>query len=286
MTRILNIPIDAALLARWSGWLAPERQPFFLTVDEAKAYGLAAEAHPDFTPEQRDTFQLWNVSAPLVARLDEAAFLALPATLRRELVEAQLRHKRGAVAQAGLWRDVVDTDEAHFVWWPSTLAGREALVFTRLLAEERLPCRHAEVPEAVWTEVAPLLPRARELASTFASSSGPNCFGTVMAAAGVAGAEYQWMQREPFEMWLAACTVAGGDPSQPGGVLVWRDGDGLAQHAAISLGRGYALHKPSQGWDSPRQVLRLDEVQELFAKMGALNLYTLNSLCGARIPHP
>ena len=237
---------------------------------------MAAEPHPDFTPEQRDTFQLWNISAPLVAMLDEAAFLAFPAALRRDLVEAQRGHKRGAVAQAGMWRDVVDTDESHFVWWPSILAGREALIFSRLLAEERLPCRHAEVSEAVWVEAAPLLPRARELAGTFASGSGPNCFGTVMAAAGLAGAEHEWMQREPFEMWLAASTVAGGELNAPGVVLVWRSEDGLAQHAAVSLGEDYALHKPSQGWDSPRQVLKLGEVQALFAEIGMLTLHTLN----------
>ncbi len=272
---ILNIPVDAALLARWAGWLAPERQPFFLTADEAKALGLVAEPAPDFTPEQRDTFQLWNVSAPLVAMLDEAAFLALPAGRRRELVEAQLRHKRGAVAQVEMWRDVVDTDEAHFIWWPSILAGHETLIFSRLLAEERLPCRHAEVSKAVWDKAAPLLPRARELAGTFASGSGPNCFGTVMAAAGVAGAEHEWMQREPFEAWLSACTVAGGEPTTPGVVLVWRGDNGLVQHAALTLGGGYTLHKPSQGWDSPRQVLKLAEVQVLFAEMGELTYHTL-----------
>ena len=275
MIPILNIPVDAALLTRWSGWLAPQRQPFFLNADEAQTFGLAAEPHPDFTPEQRDTFQLWNVSAALAAMLDEAAFLALPATHRRNLLEAQIRHRRGAVAQANMWRDVVDTAEPHFVWWPSLLAGREALIFSRLLAGERLPCRHAEVSESVWAEAAPLLPRARELAGTFAVGSGPNCFGTVMAAAGVAGAEHEWTQREPFEAWLAASTLAGGKPSAPGVVLVWRSDDGLVQHAALTLGGGYALHKPSQGWDSPRQVLRQGEVRDLFAEMGELTYHTL-----------
>ena len=46
----------------------------------------------------------------------------------------------------------------------------------------------------------------------------------------------------------------------PGVVLVWRDGAGEPQHAAVTLGSGWALHKPSQGWMSPTLVLRVDEL--------------------------
>jgi hypothetical protein len=45
--------------------------------------------------------------------------------------------------------------------------------------------RHAELPDAVW---AATLPAARALAGTYPHGSGPNCFGTVMAATGMAGA--------------------------------------------------------------------------------------------------
>jgi hypothetical protein len=69
------------------------------------------------------------------------------------------------------------------------------------------------VAEATWDALAGVLPTARELAGAFPPRSGPNCFGTVMGAAGVTGAAATWMQREPFEQW--------------------------------------ALHKPSQGWMSP-----------------------------------
>jgi len=43
-------------------------------------------------------------------------------------------------------------------------------------------------------------------------------------------------------------------------VLIWRSPGGLAQHAAVPIGGGYALHKPSQGWMSPRKVLTVQEV--------------------------
>jgi len=80
-----------------------------------------------------------------------------------------------------------------------------------------------------------------------------------MAAAGVAGAEHAWMMREPFEEWLARSTTPGGDDGKVGTVLVWRSTAG-AEHAAVTLGAGWALHKPSQGWMSPTKVLTVAAV--------------------------
>ncbi len=91
--------------------------------------------------------------------------------------------------------------------------------------------------------------------------SGPDCFGTVMAACGVDGAEEVWMQREPFEQWLAEHTTAGGRDDAPGTVFVWRDAGQAVQHAAITLGDGWMLHKPSQSWMSPRKVRTVGEVK-------------------------
>jgi cell wall-associated NlpC family hydrolase len=83
-----------------------------------------------------------------------------------------------------------------------------------------------------------------------------------MAAAGIAGADDVWMQREEFEDWLAARTrtASGRDDSTPGLVLVWRGEDAAVEHAAVSLGAGWALHKPSQGWMSPTTVLTVREM--------------------------
>ncbi|GAB3422901.1 hypothetical protein GCM10027569_54940 [Flindersiella endophytica] len=80
-----------------------------------------------------------------------------------------------------------------------------------------------------------------------------------MAASGVSGAEYEWVVCEPFEEFLATRTEPGGNDDQPGTVLVWRDHDGRVTHAAVTLGSGYALQKPSQCWYSPRQVLTVRE---------------------------
>ena len=105
-----------------------------------------------------------------------------------------------------------------------------------------------------------MLPGARGLAGTFPVGSGPNCFGTVMGAAGVTGAAEEWMQLEPFDAWVAASTRPGGEDGAPGTVLVWRTAGGEPAHAAITLGDGWALNKASQGWMSPTQVLTVRQV--------------------------
>lgn len=35
----------------------------------------------------------------------------------------------------------------------------------------------------------------------------------------------------------------------------------VVQHAAVTIGDGWALHKPSQGWMSPNKALTVDEVK-------------------------
>jgi cell wall-associated NlpC family hydrolase len=114
----------------------------------------------------------------------------------------------------------------------------------------------------MWARAGRLLPRAADLAGSFPAASGPDCFGTVMAAAGVDGAESEWVARDPFEDWLAghASRVQGTKRDQrPGVVLVWRNRGGLAEHAAVTIGGGYVLSKPSQGWFSPRVVWTVGE---------------------------
>ncbi|GAA2755846.1 hypothetical protein GCM10009872_12060 [Actinopolymorpha rutila] len=118
----------------------------------------------------------------------------------------------------------------------------------------------------MWRAAATVLPHARALSGTFAGGSRGNSAdtgatyysATVMAAAGVRNAA-----DEPFEAWLTSRCTAGGGDDLPGTVLVWRDADGAATHAAVTLGGGWALHKPGQEWLSPRQVLTVDDLIRL-----------------------
>ncbi|WP_235514564.1 hypothetical protein [Deinococcus sp. Leaf326] len=42
---------------------------------------------------------------------------------------------------------------------------------------------------------------------------------------------------------------------------MWRTSDGLAQHAAVTLGGGWAFQKASQSWVTPRVVLPVGQLR-------------------------
>jgi hypothetical protein len=265
--RVLDIDVTGDRLERWRRWLAPQRQPFF--VADPASVGLTGERRREVAPEVRDTFRLWRVSKDLPAVwLSEDEFSALSRSTRALLVREQLEHGRGGVPSVRGWCDLVDgsvlraqADGHRFVWWPSLIGDDVAArVLTRVVEQDRLRSRHREVPRHVWDRAARLVPGARRLAGTFPDGSGPNCFGTVLGACGVASAEGEWLQPPAFEEWLSQETRAGGDDDAPGTVLLWRDREGGVQHAAVTLGDGWAFEKPSQEWSSPRWVLTVREV--------------------------
>jgi hypothetical protein len=273
--QVLGIEVSGDLLSRWAEWFAPARQPFLVDVGGPFAR-LGQEVAPAELPmEAQDTFGVWSLPEGVACRvLDVDEFRALPRETRAALVRSQHRLGRWQVPSVRAWPSLrrlgtVEQGDGHrFVWWPPLLEGNEVEALVPFVEEGVRPSRHRDVPEHVWAGCATLLPAARSMGGTFPLSSGPNCFGTVMGAAGVSGASATWMQREPFEEWLADATVPGGRDDEPGTVLVWRSPEGLVQHAAVTLGEGWALHKPSQGWVSPVQVLTVDEVKRASKQPG------------------
>jgi len=265
---ILGIKIEANLVEAWATWLAPTEQPFF--VDDASEWpeGHAGPA-TGLSPELRDTFKVWRLrDRGELVWFNDQAFAALDRDRRRRLVRTQVDRGRGAVPLVRRWSNVLDVnalraqvDGHRFVWWPSMVAQRPELVLAHFAAEEGDRARHRSVASTTWRACEVVLPRARELAGTFAIGSGPNCFGTVMAAAGVDGAAKEWMEQAPFDRWLEAACVAGGRDYDPGTVLVWRNSAGLPVHAAVTIGSGYALEKPAQTWWTPRIVATVTEVK-------------------------
>jgi hypothetical protein len=259
---VLGIDVSPDLLERWVDWLAPDEQPFFVTKKQATAWDLPLQDREP-TAEDRDTYRTYNVDrrAARIAWLSEAAYGELPKATRAALVRAQVNYGRGAVPTVRKWARVVGSevrqqaDGHRFVWWRSLLEDPTA-VLPVIVSEDLGPSRHQEV--RAWPRQ---LERVRELAGTFASRSGPNCFGTVMAGCGVEGAENVWMLREPFEEWLANHTERGGRDDVPGTVFVWRDAASLVQHAALTIGDGWMLHKPSQSWMTPRKIRTVGEVK-------------------------
>jgi hypothetical protein len=286
---VLGIDVDASLVRRWAGWLAPTCQPFFLSAAEVVDLGLKPDPKRDLPAELRDTYEVWNLAEGLeVVWLDEQEFHAQPSDVRARLVRAQVRHGRGAVPTINDWADILDAQVLHeqadghrFVWWPTLVEPYLDAILKRVVSDGQLPCQRMSVPEEIWRVAASILPRARELSGTFATGSrggsvaGENaafCFATVMAAAGVQGAN-----DVGFEGWLTAHCMMGGSDDLPGTVLVWRNDDGDLHHAAVTLGGGWALHKPGQEWLSPRQVLAVRDLNRLAPPGVTLHRYSLRN---------
>jgi hypothetical protein len=183
-------------------------------------------------------------------------------------VRSQVDLGRGAVPVVRRWLDALDAtslktqaDGHRFVWWPSLLPDDPGDVLARIVATGELPSRHRDVTAATWRGCSRVLPRAEELAGTFPRSSGPNCFGTVMAAAGIPDVDDAWLLHEPFLDWLQTrCRPGGGGDDRPGTVLVWFGRGELPVHASVTIGDGWALEKPSQCWSTPRTVLPVRDV--------------------------
>ncbi len=211
---VLGIEVERADLTSWRGWLMPESQPFLLSRDVAEVEGLDDE--PDrLTMELRDSFWIYGKQTQAICWLDKRQAKALPSSIRDQQPVTHL--------------------------WPSKDVDADVERLVRYLEEGRRRSQHALVSDATWQRAAGVLPGARRIAGCFPGRSGPNCVGAVMAAAGVPQADQVWMLREPFEEWLAASTRRGGRDEHPGTVLVWRSSDGMVQHAAITLGDGFAL---------------------------------------------
>jgi hypothetical protein len=276
--RVLGIDVGAELLECWQRWLAPEVQPFF--VESLRPWPKPTAVTADtadtarLSPELRDTYKTWKLDRALKTLwLDEEAFLSWPRPTRAALVRSQVGLGRGAVPTVRGWLDLADqqalrsqADGHRFVWWPSLLAGNADAIVSRAVSTGEPASRHREVTSKTWRGCADVLPAAKALVGAFAPSSGPNCFGTVMAAAGVEGAADVRMLQQPFLAWLAsACRPETRDhrdrrDHDPGAVLVWRNRDGLPVHAAVTIGDDWAMEKPSQSWASPRVVLAVDEL--------------------------
>jgi len=269
---VLGVGVDADLLSRWRGWLAPEVQPFFVTSDLRLPRGAVDVG--SFGLELGHTYKTWGIDRSLdIVWLDESGFFALSRSIRGELVRSQARCGRGAVPTVRRWRDSLDVetlrtqaDGHRFVWWPSLLNKAPHQILKRVVlnspdgaAPDALPSSHRSVTDQTWNDCADILPRARDLAGSFANGSGPNCFGTVMGASGVESAAEVEMLEEPFLKWLASQCRPGGNDMEAGTVLLWRERE-QPTHAAVTLGSGWALEKPSGEWWTPRVVTNVRDI--------------------------
>lgn len=265
MVAVLGIDVQPALLKRWAGWLAPDPQPFLVGTEDT--WPVCSAERGSMTKELIDTYQLYGVAADSrVIWVSEERFHALPKSSRAALVREQVARKRHAVPSVRAWADLIDprelrrqADGHRFVWWPSLVATNAVGILSRVVATERLASRHREVAESTWTACRDVLPAARRLAGTFPAGSTTCCYGTVMAAAR-ADDSRACASLEPFSEWLATACRKGGDTGQAGTVLVWFNRAHEPVHAAVTIGDGWALEKPSGDWHSPRAVATVADV--------------------------
>lgn len=241
---VLGIDVDEALRERWRSWWAPARQPF-PTGDLPPRLSAQIPQHTvEATAEWRDTFFLYGGSWTW---LTEGEFEDLSSAARRALRDRRRAHLRPKPSPA----------------WPSRLSRDGDELLLRWVEAGVSPSEHALVDEGTWARARQVLPGAEVLAGTFAAGgSGANCFATVIAAAdgptahdGPSRAD-EWVQVGTIERWLERRTTPWSGTArddEPGTVLVWTE-HGRIAHAAITLGNGWVLHKPSQSWSSPRLV--------------------------------
>lgn len=241
--KVLNIAVSDDLVERWRGWFAPPRQPFPLDLLDSAVAASIPVIEGDPTDEVTDTFGVYSGTWTW---LDEAEFDALPYRSRRALSAARRRAARPKPMPA----------------WPSELAREGDDLLVRWVETNRKPSQHAALPASVWRRASQLLPEAKRLAGTFPSGSGANCFGNVVAAAGVPDTATVQVFPGQFQAWLDRQTepVRGtGQDREPGTVLYWTEHGKLA-HAAVTIGDGWVLNKPSQAWSCPRLIMTVRDL--------------------------
>ena len=270
--RVLGVDIGAELQERWASWLAPEVQPFF--VESLRPWPSRVHRGA-LTPELENTYATWRIDRSLETLwLDEGTFFEMPKAQRAALVREQVHNRRGAVPSVRRWADLLDpaqlrrqADGHRFVFWPSLVASNADGVLALVIEASPdgaqaagFPSRHAEVARSTWAGCADALPNVRRMGGTFAPWTGPNCFGTVMAAAGATEDTPDQMLQEPFDGWLHRACRPGGRDEDPGTVVVWRDRSGAPFHAAVTIGDGWVFEKASGEWWTPRAVRAVRDV--------------------------
>lgn len=238
---VLGILVTDQQVDRWVDFYAPGPQPFRTKDLDPHVVQVLAERSVEITDELRDTFFMYG-GGPWTW-LSEREFNGLSPGVRALLAGERRDRTRPKPTPA----------------WPS-----DAMVVPKMIrwveAGSR-PSLHALAEKHLRHASAGPLPRAAELAGTFPQGSGPNCFGTVMAATGLP-AENHWVQLDEFSHWLDHSTEPAtrlGSDIDAGRVLVWHQSGELA-HAAVTIGGGWVLHKPSQSWSSPVLVWTVEEV--------------------------
>lgn len=282
--KILGCEVPVSTLEAWAQIFVFEREPFFLTLEVRALLSNArpcAELKPSL--ELADAYLTYQIpkQAEFVASLKPEEFRVLPRAIQVELVKLQIQLGRGQVYDLGFVCDVLgeipaslerDVFAEHFtlrydVWnaFSTEIRYRWLEAYVSL---ERLHCLSSTVPENTWGA---LPEQVRSLAGTFSSSSGANCFATVIAGLTTDLLESKstaqtWMLEHGFLTALEAQGFHDAGkleiPVKPNSILTWWNSSGKITHACLTLEFDLVLNKDAQSWFAPRQILRLNDVLE------------------------
>jgi hypothetical protein len=296
---ILGCHVDDATLEAWMKQLVFAQEPIFLS--NALRQELPESVHvisrAEFNQrsdslEFKDAYLTYSVgNTPWVALLEPAQFRKLVPALQIEVMTLQADLGRGQIYPLKFAQKILGSEFSKLK--PDVFADRVAIRFDAWWSLSK-NARHHWL-EAVVTEgglpSVPLEtitnPIIRELANSFATSSGPNCFATALASVTddlleARSVSQLWLHQEPFLAGLQSrgYALTAKEPDS-GDVLVWFDSSNLAQHACSVIAPGLVLNKDAQRWSAPRQILKLEDVLEnwaedqlevrVFSKSGILN---------------
>jgi hypothetical protein len=290
---ILGCEVQVSTLETWSSFFVFTLEPIFLTranqhllpnelrIELMEQKRLVMREDFEATLEYRDAYLTYSVSieARFVALLKPKEFRALPREIQVELMTLQRQLGRGQFFDLEFVRTVLGEIPAllepdifmdqfvlrHDVWNSFTPEIRHRWL-AAYVSLERQNCLSSTMPENTWAELPEQICR---LAGIFSSSSGANCFATVIAGLTPNLLESTqisnlWMLEHEF---LAALATRGFHDAgtlersvKPNSVIVWLHSSGKPIHACLVLEFGLVLNKDAQSWFAPRQLLRLEDV--------------------------
>jgi len=305
---LLGCQVSEDQFASWEKLLVPEVAPYFYVADidlpaDSLILSRKTFSAAGFDLAFRDTYTTYAVShdAGWVVLLTSAQFDALPLLTQQALLAAQCQHKRGqvypweqvekflspfsveieprCVTISGSRYVVLDTK----IWALLTPDVRRQWLIDYIQSDTPTVCLSSEYASRCTN------PIVRQLAGTFAATSGANCFSTTLACVTHDQATARtianfWLHQEPFFQGLARrgyqlrTDLSVSTPDLSDAVLIWQDANGQAQHACYLAEHGFVLNKNSQAWYSPRQLLRLPTVLDDWQSYGyEITVYSRDS---------
>jgi hypothetical protein len=295
---ILGCEVPISTLETWVRFFVFNLEPVFLTREAQEFLPMAVWSdlvdqmrlipRRDFaaTLEYRDAYLTYLIpkEAEFVALLEAQDFRAFPRDVQESLIQLQIQFGRGQIydlefvhgvlgeIQTALEPDIfAERFVLHFDTWNAFSTEVRHRWIAAYVSLDHINCLSSLMPENTWAE---LPEQVRALAGTFSSTSGANCFATVIAGLTPDLLESTriaktWMLEHEF---LEALETRGFHdagklelPVKPNSVITWLNSSRTNIHACLMLEFGLVLNKDAQSWFAPRQILKLEDLLKSWA---------------------